>query len=102
MRLPLGTVCPGVDFALGIVYPRVVRTLVEQLRDAYERAHEQTKMTMDDLLQRSGLEIDRSSLRRKLLDVKDPIPMKTEECEALAHALGVTLVVVPDDEARAS
>jgi hypothetical protein len=84
------------------VYPCGVRTLVEQLRDAYEKAHEQTRMTMDDLLKRSGLDIDRSSLRRKLLDVKDPIPMKTGECEALARALDVTLVVVPENEARAS
>lgn len=57
---------------------------------------------MDELLKRSGLDIDRSSLRRKLLDVKDPIPMKTEECEALAAALEVTLVVLPEHEARAS
>jgi hypothetical protein len=52
---------------------------------------------MEELLTRSGLAIDRSSLRRKLLDVKDPIPMKTEECEALASALDATLAVVPDE-----
>ena len=57
---------------------------------------------MDRLLRESGLKLDRSSLRRKLLEVDDPIPMKTEECEALAHALDVTLVVLPEDEARAS
>jgi len=75
-----------------------MRTLVEQLRDAYEK----TGWTMEELVERSGLEIDRSALRRKILDVKDPIPMKTDEAEALARALDVTLVVVPDDEARAS
>ncbi len=75
-----------------------MRTLVEQLRDAYEK----TGWTMDELLDKSGLEIDRSSLRRKLLDVKDPIPMKTEEAEALAQALDTTLVVFPEDEKRAS
>jgi hypothetical protein len=75
-----------------------VRTLVEQLRDAYEK----TGWTMDELLDKSGLRLDRSSLRRKLLDVKDPIPMKTEECEALAAALEVTLVVLPEHEVRAS
>jgi hypothetical protein len=83
---------------LDVVYPKRVRTLIEQLRDAYAK----TEWTMDELLDKSGLGIDRSSLRRKLLDVKDPIPMKTEECEALARALDVTLVVIPDDEARAS
>lgn len=50
---------------------------------------------MDELVERSGLDLDRSTLRRKLLDVKDPVPMRTEEAEALAQALGVTLVVVP-------
>lgn len=75
-----------------------MRTLVEQLRDAYEKS----TWTMERLLDESGLSLDRSSLRRKLLDVKDPIPMKTEECEALARALDVTLVVIGDDEAKAS
>jgi hypothetical protein len=77
-----------------------MRSLVEQLRDAYERSG----WTMDELLERSGLEIDRSSLRRKLLVDADSrqdrsIPMRTEECEALARALGVTLVVLPDEAA---
>lgn len=83
---------------MGIVYPFRVRTLVEQLRDAYEKSG----WTMEQLLKKSGLHLDRSSLRRKLLDVKDTVPMKTEEAEALAHALDVTLVVVRDDEAKAS
>ena len=71
-----------------------MRSLIEQLRDAYEK----TDWTMEELVQRSGLEIDRSTLRRKLLDVKDPVPMKTEEAEALARALDVTLVVLPDED----
>lgn len=75
-----------------------MRTLVEQLRDAYEKSG----WTMEELVQRSGLDLDRSTLRRKILDVRDPVPMRTEEAEALAHALGVTLVVLPDDEAKAS
>lgn len=75
------------------MYPERVRTLVEQLRDAYEK----TGWTMEHLLVESGLSIDRSSLRRKLLDVDDPIPMKTEEAEALARALDVTLVVLPEE-----
>jgi len=75
-----------------------MRTLVEQLRDAYEKSG----LTMEQLVDKSGLDLDRSSLRRKLLDVKDPVPMKTNEAEALARALEVTLVVVPDVEANAS
>lgn len=79
-----------------------MRTLVEQLRDAYEKSG----LTMEELLEKSGLDIDRSSLRRKLLVAEGSkndrsIPMKTEECEALAQALGITLVVLPD-EAKAS
>lgn len=57
---------------------------------------------MEELVDRSGLRLDRSTLRRKLLDVKDPVPMKTEEAEALAQALGVTLVVVPEPDKAAS
>ncbi len=81
-----------VDSRLSVVYPNEVRTLIEQLRDAYEK----TGWTMELLLVKSGLHIDRSSLRRKLLDVGDPIAMKTDEAEALALALDVTLVVVPE------
>lgn len=58
---------------------------------------------MEELVDRSGLDLDRSTLRRKLLDVKDPVPMRTEEAEALAQALGVTLVVIPEsDKAKAA
>lgn len=78
------------------MYPGNVRTLVEQLRDAYEK----TGWTMDELLARSGLDLDRSSLRRKLLDVKDPIAMKTDECEVLARTLDVTLVVLPAEQCK--
>lgn len=73
-----------------------MRTLVEQLRDAYEKSG----WTMNELLVKSGLDVDRSSLRRKLLDVDDPIPMKTEECQVLAATLGVTLVWVADEEPK--
>lgn len=52
---------------------------------------------MDELVTRSGLDLDRSALRRKLLDVKDPIPMKTAECEALAAALGITIAWADDE-----
>jgi hypothetical protein len=72
-----------------------VRTLVEQLREAYEKSG----LTMEELRVKTRLKIDRSSLRRKLLDVPDPIPMKTEECEAIARALDVTLAFVPDEAA---
>jgi hypothetical protein len=59
---------------------------------------------MDELLVRSGLDIDRSTLRRKLIVDRNSktdrnVPMRTDEAEALAQALGVTLVVVPDSEA---
>jgi hypothetical protein len=62
---------------------------------------------MDELLEQSGLDLDRSTLRRKLLvdegsKTDRHVPMRTSEAEALAKALGVTLVVVPEDGARAS
>lgn len=80
-----------------------MRTLVEQIRDAYQKSG----WTMEKLLEESGLDIDRSTLRRKILvDEKSKtdrnVPLRTSEAEALARALGVTLVVLPDDEAKAS
>lgn len=80
-----------------------MRTIVEQLRDAYVKSG----WTMEELVQRSGLRLDRSTLRRKLLVEEDStddrnVPMRTGEAEALAHALGVTLVVLPGSEAKVS
>lgn len=79
----------------------MMRTIVEQLRDAYLRSG----WTMEELVQRSGLHLDRSTLRRKLLvdeDSKDDrnVPMRTSEAEALAQALGVTLVVLPAEQCK--
>ncbi len=78
------------------------RTLIAQLRSAYERSG----WTMEQLLEKSGLDLDRSTLRRKLLvneksKTDRHVPMRTEEAEALASALGVTLVFLPN-EAKAS
>ena len=50
---------------------------------------------MQQLLEKSGLHIDRSSLYRKLYPPKGRrvlVPATTAECEALAKALGITLV----------
>lgn len=80
-----------------------MRTIVDQLRDAYLKSG----WTMEELVTKSGLRLDRSTLRRKLLvdewstDDRN-VPMRTSEAEALAQALGVTLVVLPDAEAKAS
>lgn len=75
-------------------------TLVEQVRLAYERSG----WSLAELLRRSGLPIDRSTLGRKLLGDNRKgrgrlVRLGTEECEALARALGITLVVSPSDEA---
>lgn len=70
-------------------------TLVEQLHAAYLRSG----WSMAELLRRSDLKLDRSTLRRKLIG---ETPMSTVECQVLAQTLGVTLVVIPESEARAS
>lgn len=52
------------------------------------------------LLKESGLDLDRSSLQRKLSGFQK---LSTEEAETLAECLGCTLVWVPDtDVTRAS
>ncbi len=60
-------------------------SLVEQIR----RAQVERGWSVQQLLELSGLSIDRSSLQRKL---SGAVPATTEECEALARALGITLV----------
>lgn len=59
-------------------------------------------MSVQALLDKSGLGIDRSSLARKLMPdgEKGALRLKAEEIDALALALGV--VVTAGDEAGAS
>lgn len=60
-------------------------TIVEQLRVAFEAS----ELSIPQLLERAGLELNRSSLGRKLSGELD---MWTKEAEALAKALGIRLV----------
>jgi hypothetical protein len=62
----------------------VARTLAEQIRDAYEAS----TLTLDEIKERSGLDIDRASLSRKLR-VKQKL--WTDECEALAKVFKVVV-----------
>lgn len=66
---------------------RVAKPLHEQLRAAFDGRD--PRLTMTELLSMSGLEVDESSLGRKLNGKQ---LMRTEECEAIARALGVTVV----------
>jgi ribosome-binding protein aMBF1 (putative translation factor) len=59
--------------------------LVEQIRIAKEIAGWSTQQ----LLERSGLKLDRSTLHRKLAG---DTPMTDAECQSLAHALGIQLI----------
>jgi ribosome-binding protein aMBF1 (putative translation factor) len=58
---------------------------VEQIRIAQQRLG----LSTQQLLDKSKLSIDRSSLHRKLTGA---VPTTDTECEALAKALGITLV----------
>lgn len=62
--------------------------LVEQIRTAQRERGWSTQ----ELLERSGLKMDRSTLHRKL---SGDTPMTDAECEALALCMGITLVVWP-------
>lgn len=72
-----------------------MRTIAEQIRDAFESAG----ISVADLLALSGLDLDRSSLQRKLTGDS---PMKTSEAEALANALRISLVWPPKRTKAAS
>ena len=74
-----------------------MRTLVEQVNGARRRVG----WSIAELLQRSGLKLHQTTLRRKLVGDgrkgRSRTGLRTEECEALARALGLTLVVFPTD-----
>jgi transcriptional regulator with XRE-family HTH domain len=69
-----------------------MRDVVSQLRGVFERSG----MSVRTLLEKSGLDIDRSSLQRKLHGQQ---PLRVAEAEALASVLGVRIGV--GKEARA-
>lgn len=71
----------------------MARTLHQQLHDAWEASN----LTLRELLLISGLEMDETSLGRKL-DGKQAL--RTSEAEILAHALKVKITT--GREARAS
>jgi lambda repressor-like predicted transcriptional regulator len=72
-------------------------SLVDQLVAAWRRSG----WTMAELRRRSGLPIGTQTLSRKLLGDhrkgrRPRVKLSTEECEVLARALGVILVIVPE------
>lgn len=69
-----------------------MRSITEQLKDAFERSG----WSMSELLKRSGLDLDRSSLARKL---NGELRMNVDEAQALAKALNVTLVWMAEADA---
>lgn len=61
-----------------------MRTLTEQLSEA----HRKSGLSVGELLSKSGLDIERSSLQRKL---SGALRMNLDEAEALAKALAIKL-----------
>lgn len=76
---------------MGVLYTLGVRTITEQLNEAFER----TEWSVQVLLDKSGLEIDRTSLARKL---KGELRLNVDEAQVLANVMGLTLVWVPSVE----
>lgn len=66
----------------------MVRTLTEQLNEAFERSG----WSVAELLEKSNFDIDRSSLSRKL---KGELRMNTDEAEVLATVLQTTIAWPP-------
>lgn len=68
-----------------------MQSIADQVRAAWKASG----LTIGELLERSGLEMDRSNLQRRLSNgegKKPKTPLTTADCEALAIALGITLV----------
>jgi hypothetical protein len=62
----------------------MARSLQGQLRDAFQRSG----LTIDELIERSGLELDTASLSRK---IRGKQTLRSTEIESLASALGVVV-----------
>ena len=78
-----------------------MKPISDQLRDAFVASG----LSVQELLDKSGLRIDRSSLARKLMPIgaDGRLRLKDEEIDALTRALGVTIVAGADvDVERAS
>ena len=69
-----------------------MRALHEQLRDAWEKS----ELTLDELAEQAGMKQSQGSISRKLNGKQK---LFTDEAEALARVLGVTLVWVPEGSA---
>lgn len=83
-------------------------TLVEQLRAAFERSG-LSMAELATLCAKQGFHLHPSTLRRKLIGDgrkgRRRTGLRTEECEAIASVLGITLAVIPEEtkeEAKAS
>lgn len=63
-----------------------MRSLTEQL----SAAHRASGLSVGELLAKSGLELERSSLQRKL---SGDLRLNIEEAEAIAKVLGVKIVL---------
>jgi cyanate lyase len=61
----------------------------QQLQTAYNEAHKRDGLTLVDLSRKSGLGCSESGLYRKLFGGQ---PLRSDEVEALAKALGVEVV----------
>jgi transcriptional regulator with XRE-family HTH domain len=85
----------ALESGLCALYTCVVRTITEQLNDALGRKG----WSMQELLEKSGLSIDRSSLSRK---IRGELRLNTDEAEALASALETTIVWPQKRRAKAA
>lgn len=78
----------ALDSELCVLYTEGVQTITQQLSAAFA----QKGWSVQELLDRSKLPIDRSSLARKL---SGELPMKVREAEVLARTLACVIVWPP-------
>ncbi len=63
-----------------------IESIRKRLLAEYQRRHRTKKLTLGQLLTDSGLEMDRSTLHRKLNGVA---PLSLDEADAIARPLGM-------------
>jgi transcriptional regulator with XRE-family HTH domain len=69
------------------------RLSLDDVADRIRGAFAESGLTLDELIERSGLGITRPSMSRKM---RGEVALSADDCEALAQVFGLDVVVTPN------